>query len=273
MYRHNKNNAFTLLELIFVILILGVVASIGSRVIAKVYEQYIIQRAQYKASFKTELAALQIANRLRYAIPRTLYRIKDDNSMEAFSNTPSASGSYIGLEWIGADGDSFEAGKTPGWSGFCDLNASSRNTVVTPGSDLALTQNTINNLGGNLNRSVLIFANETNQTAVNVIRSFDAAGNKIILVDNTPSRRLSEHYKLAWSSYALAVENGDLYLYYNFSPILAANRANGSRSLLLKHVTVFKFTGTENTIRFKICKSERIGDDANITACKEKAVF
>ena len=67
-----------MLELIFVIVILGIVSSIGAEIIAKIYGQYIIQRAQHRASIKTELAATQIANRLRYAIPGTVYRIKSD---------------------------------------------------------------------------------------------------------------------------------------------------------------------------------------------------
>ena len=122
--------AYTLLELTFAIAILGIVASIGSEIIVKVYEQYIVQRAQYKASFKTELSALEIANRLRYAIPGTVYRIKDDGSTEPFASALTATGDiYRGLQWIAYDGESFNATasatpRRPGWSGFCDLNAS-----------------------------------------------------------------------------------------------------------------------------------------------------
>jgi len=54
---------FSMLELIFVIVILGIVSSIGAEIIANVYESYIVQRAQHRASIKTELAAIQIANR------------------------------------------------------------------------------------------------------------------------------------------------------------------------------------------------------------------
>lgn len=61
-----------MLELIFVIIILGIVSSIGSQIIVQVYESYIVQRAQYRATMKTELALTQIANRLRYAIPGTV---------------------------------------------------------------------------------------------------------------------------------------------------------------------------------------------------------
>ncbi len=283
--------AYTLLELTFAIAILGIVASIGSEIIVKVYEQYIVQRAQYKASFKTELSALEIANRLRYAIPGTVYRIKDDASTEPFASALTATGDvYRGLQWIAYDGESFDATasstpRQPGWSGFCDLNASSRDTIVTPGSNLAMAQTIISNLGGNIIGSSIIFANETNTSIDNNISGI--SGNTITLSHSSVPRRLSEHYKLAWTSYALvALKNDgsgticpatdalcDLYLFYNFSPTHAASLTGASKSLLLKNVSTFKFTGTENTIRFKICRDENIGLDVNITACKEKAVF
>jgi len=270
-------HAFTMLELTFAILILGIVASIGSEIIVRVYEQYLVQRAQYRASFKTELSAFEIANRLRYAIPGTVYRIKNDDSKESLaSDIPSGStgDDYKGLQWIGYDREGFEATasatpRKPGWSGFCDLNASSTNMMATPGSDLAKASSIIGNLGGNIVGSKIFFAKETNTTVDNNISA--ASGEQITLTAAT-SRRMSEHYKLAWTSYALVVESGDLFLYYNFSPTHAA--ALGTiKSLLLRNVSTFKFSGTENTIRFKICRDESIGLDDNITSCKEKAVF
>jgi len=71
LFSHTRS-ALTMIELIFVIVILGIVSSIGAEIIANTYESYIIQRAEYRASMKTELALNQIANRLRYAIPGTV---------------------------------------------------------------------------------------------------------------------------------------------------------------------------------------------------------
>lgn len=52
--------AFSMIELVFVIVILGIISSIGAEVIAQVYESYIVQRAQYRASAKTQIALNQI---------------------------------------------------------------------------------------------------------------------------------------------------------------------------------------------------------------------
>jgi len=265
-----------MLELIFVILILGIVSSIGAEIIAKVYEQYILQRAQHRASLKTELASLQIANRLHYAIGGTVYRIKNTGTLEPIESSFAAGhgNDYVGLQWVGYDADSFEAvntssGREPGWSGFCDLNASSKKKIKTLGSKLALTDNIIKNLSSNtkdLSNATLYFPYQTTEHNVS-----GYTGDDIIDLDND-TLTIAEQYKLAWTSYALKVENGDLYLYYNFTPSPAAALGT-TKKLLLKNISTFKFKGSAGGIRFKICKEERISNDFNITACKEKVAF
>jgi len=271
-----KKNAFSMLELIFVIVILGIVSSLGANIIATVYEQYILQRAQHRASLKTELTSLQIENRLRYAISGTVYRIKDDNTTEAIESSFAGSGDqYVGLQWVGYDADSHEAlnttaGREPGWSGFCDLNASSKNSIRTLGSRLLLTDDIIKNLSNNsksINNAVIYFPYNYTEHNISGI-----TGNDIIDLVDVPDRTLAEQYKLAWSSYALKVENNDLYLYYNFPPSPEAALGN-NKKLLMTNITTFKFKGTAAGIRFKICKEEQIGEDFNITSCKEKVVF
>jgi len=270
--------ALTMIELILVIIILGIVASIGAEIIANIYESYIIQRAQHRASMKTELAAIQIANRLAYAIPGTVVRksgrlIRGTDINEAGNNADTI------LQWVGADADSFKAmsvnDRAPGWSGFCDIDASAFNlpNISTPGSNIPL----VNTIRGNLNLTSdlprIYFQSENNLVnyqAVGVsgndaqinLRGLRAGGRNTIV----------EHYKVALSSYALqATANGELWLYYNFNPVRDADIA-GNSQLLLRNVSTFRFRGDGRTIRFKICVDENIGD-SNITICKEKAVF
>ncbi len=272
--------AFTLLELIFVIVILGIVASIGSELIVRVYQQYIVQRAQHRASIKTELAATQIANRLASAIPGTVYRVRTTYPTDPYepidSNFPGTTtgDDYMGIKWVGSDTDSFNATATPGWSGFCDINASNTDiNISTPGSNLSLTNTIIQKLSSgtgskSLTAAAIYFPYFTTENNIS------AFTNTTITFASNNDSRIVEHYKLAWSSYALMVDqtDGHLYLYYNFSPSpLAA--VGTTRSLIMKNISTFKFKGAGRTIRFKICKEEEIGEDYNITACKEKAVF
>jgi len=263
--------AFSMLELIFVIAILGIVASIGTEMIVKVYESYIVQRAEHRATLKTELAATQIANRLASAIPGTVVRritptgaiegINDDMLLDPSGDT------YTVLQWVASDSDSLNAyndtSKKVGWSGFCDIDLSTTDTIQTPGSDLSKT-NTIKTNLGSANNFAVYFPYDT--TAY-----FGSGTTNTITLDNNASN-IVEHYKLAWTSYALVITGGDLYLHYNFAPVRGINVGN-TRSLLMKNISTFKFKGAGRTIRFKICKEERIGDDMNISACKEKAVF
>ncbi len=267
--------AFSMLELIFVIVILGIVSSIGAEIIAQVYDSYIVQRAQYRATMKTELALNQIANRLRYAIPGTV--VGRPNLTGSIVNITEISASnYQVLQWVAYDGDSFEAitssSRKPGWSGFCDLNSSTSSVISTPGSDLGLASTIIGNLGGSLSNATIYFPYE-NGIGHGIA---SGSGESITLDSAIPSGgHIYERYRLAWTSYALEVDgSGDLYLHYNFSP-LRGTTIGGSSSLLLKNVTNFRFKGSEGSIRIKICKEEKISTEVNATvhACKEKVVF
>jgi len=270
--RPSMRAGLSMVELIFVITILGIVASIGSEIIAQTYESYIIQRSQYRITTKTELALSQIGNRLRYAIPSSL-GFREDKDSAFHKITEGNSGNDKVLQWVSYDGDSFEAiddddNRTPGWSGFCDLDASSEDTIVTPASKLGFADTIIQNLGGGgLSDTVIYFPDQS---------SYDVSGrdgDAKITLDGTADT-IWERYKLAWSSYALSIEDGDLYLYYNFDPHIGADLGE-HKALILKDITNFRFKGNEGSIRIKICKEEKIGmeENATIHTCKEKVIF
>ena len=270
--------AFTMIEIIFVIVVLGIVSSIGAEIIANVYKNYVLQRAQHSASIKSELATLQIANRLRYAIPGSVLRIKNDGTLEDVTQPFDVSDSdkYIGLKWVAYDGDSFETNRVPGWSGFCDVTPSTKSKLVTVGGNLALTDRIIQNLSGgdkSIADAYIYFPDAIDSSGMPKAYAIDKSSDGNISFDS-PSDFVEEHYKLAWTSYALVVEGGDLYLYYDFDATPNADYQNGKKSLMMKNITTFKFKGEGGVVRFKICKEEPIGDtDKNITSCKEKAVF
>ena len=148
-----------MLELLFVIVILGIVSSLGAELIANVYKSYILQRAVHRASLKTELAINSLANRLVYRIDMSIMARKPGhtgmttNDVYPLQSLPVALvDQYTVLEWINYDGDGFNsnfgANGTPAWSGFCDLNASSFATLVTRGSLLNKEKNIITHYTG-----------------------------------------------------------------------------------------------------------------------------
>jgi prepilin-type N-terminal cleavage/methylation domain-containing protein len=177
------HKAFSLIEVIFVLIILGVISSIGSSIIVQVYESYITQNALYKVTTKTELVANQIVNRLTYAIPiSTISKVTDNNGTWIHSTPPIENTEWIQLknimfgtsafrsiEWIAYDNDSFSASTTPAWSGVGNYNTSNKNILNTPGSNLALSREIIFNLSNgkvDLDRSISATAPFNNSGAI-----------------------------------------------------------------------------------------------------------
>ena len=257
IFRHSRFG-FTMIELIFAIVILGIVSSIGASLIARVYESYITQRALHLASTKADLAAKQITARLTYRISASVIAKQLGVGGGYYTiDQADPTGNYNILEWIGYDNDSFSATAKPGWSGFCDINASTKTAIKTPGSDLNSTQIIIGNLGGSVTDAAIIFNGidysslqnyhavtmgfgtadyagtplaNTNST-ISPVSSFDTAHSTINVTDNN-SKIIRDQYKLVWTAYALvpaqqtdnpntAIDESklfDLELYYNYQP-------------------------------------------------------
>jgi len=325
----NKNKrAFSMIELVFAILILGIVSSLGSSLIVKTFESYIVQRAVHKASVATELAVTQIVNRITFRIPRTTVA---RNPSAPFDFLPVSSISsngdtiHVALEWYAYDNDSFSATKIPGWSAYADT-ISPNSTMAqfeTPGSDLNTTDTIINNLsggrvdltgGGAVRPAIFFRAVDSKYDDANTFihqyqpscmgldyAAFDnncvlavsgihsnAAHDIFNFTDATrsgESKYIYEHYKFAWSAYAVVPEQEtdfdntnplyQLKLYYNYQPWLGNKYTDNSTSssVLLRNVSVFKFSESGGTMRIKLCVQENIGETDNVTICKEKAVI
>lgn len=297
-----------MLELVFVIVILGIVASIASSIIVQVYESYIVQRALHRTSTKAELAATQIANRLTYRISSSVIGRYPGVGFKPIDELQQGDAdTHTVLEWIAYDNDSFTAQSTPGWSGFCDVDSSDTNKtkISTPGSNLADTSTIIGNLGGTMTDAAIIFAGHEYSPTINYIANcmgFEdstcispvsaVSATSITITDNNP-KVITDQYKLAWSAYAVVptqvtgseltsrgFQTGDLIydlgLHYDYQP-WATNAPSSyaqaeSNSTLVTNVVSFRFTGNGDTVRFKICIAESIGN-STITSCKEKAVI
>ena len=343
-----SRKAFSIIEVIFVLIILGIISSIGSSIIVQVYESYITQNALYKVAIKTELIANQLVNRLTYAIPLSTISkvtnangiwINPDNNLSIDAgNPPDEDANWIQLknimfgtstfrtiEWIGYDNDSFSADRTAGWSGIANYNTSTNNILNTPDSNLSNTRDIILNLSNNRvdinnpistalpvnNSAVVIFKEKNNYftgnsfydpscmglinyTGISVLNQDSscifpvqrASDTQLTFQRANESKWVTERYKLAWSAYAVVPENptdtdgdGDpdlweLAFYYNYQPWNGENyKAHGTRRLLMRNVSVFKFTKNGGIIQFKLCASSQISTNNYISTCKEKVVL
>ncbi len=303
--------AFSLIEVIFVLVILGIVASISSQIIVQVYENYVTQKALYNVNTKTELASTQIVNRLSHVIDETTI-VKDPNyttytkadesvSWVRMKDIPADDNNFTIVEWIGYDNDSFAAGATPYWTGLSDYESATRQSFQTPGSQLTQAQTIIQNLSeGKVNLTssypaAVIFQQqnnlyrtgaeydpacmgliETNQTACIFRVSLNSDDN--LSFEDNKTKIVTERYKLSWSAYALVPEENEpndynLSLYYNYQPWNQESYKDGQKELLIPHISVFKFTENGGVIQLKLCATQQIGEDFNISSCKEKAII
>lgn len=311
--------AFSLLELIFVIIILGIVSSIGATILAQLYENHIVQRAMHRVTSKTELAINQIANRLSYRINNSVITRRTGTFApltDMIFNTTNRDRTT--LEWIGYDNESFSAQRTPGWSGYCDLSASSAaGGISTPGSNLrGISEDILKNLSDStaVPPLALLFSLNGNLDAGIVPSSqcFGYDGNtscihQVTITNNTTlgtnraaaTAHISDHYKLAWSAFAIVSVNEDalyndvrdgaevsgenprsfdLEFRYNYQPWAgdSYDDAGTARSTIIRNVTSFKYAELGGTLRIKLCATERVGDvgsSVNVSVCKEKVVM
>ena len=289
-----------MVEMIFVIIILGIVASIGSSIIVKIYESYLYSRSINTLQTKTELAISQIAKYLSYRIK---YSTIARNSDTDFKTLQDATGDYKILEWIGYDNEGFEGNSSgPGWSGFVDLDSSETNKtqIKTPGSQLSYAKDIIWALSNKevnlseLNSSAAIifeglpnefnisqygWYNGTNgKTHHKYVYRVKNSGNDVLKFIDQNASTIYEHYKLTWSAYAIVPEgnasDNNLTFYYNFRPWMGEKYSDGISSTLMEHVSTFKFRQIGTTIRIKLCvRNGSIANDFNITFCKEEVIF
>ncbi len=298
--------AFTMVEIIMVIIVLGITASIGADIIAKLYKNYIETRAINRLEAQTEIALEKIARRLKYRIKDSTIT-RDDTNYSDYVSLANTNNSYEILEWIGKDSDSLRGEyngsvNRPGWSGFIDLNSPDTNksakTIKTPGSDLNITNDIIKKLSYG---SVDMLDNTKDKPAIILkgLTSYDLSqygwngvdGNYTIKVkfnqanpdileinDTQVPDELFEQYDLSWTAYAIVPEGNssdfNLTLYYNYQPWEDENYTDGNKTLLLQNVSTFKFMQIGDTVRIKLCvhDNNRSGN-FDFAFCKEKVVF
>ena len=244
--------AFTMIELVMVIVVMGIVASIGADIIASLYSSYLRTLAIDRLQSQSEATLDQIAKRLKYRIKdSTIARDIDvaNTYVELSALTPANANSFEILEWIGKSNESFigehnATNALPGWSGFVDLDSNETNsttgTLKTSGSNLLFANNIINALSygtvdlnssnGN-QRPAIIFkgkdfldideygwdGNDGNYTYRVIMKSKD-----VLDFNETNPTTIYEQYDLAWSAYALVPEGSakdfNITLHYNYQP-------------------------------------------------------
>lgn len=233
-----KRSAFTMVELIFVIVIMGILGKFGVEFIMKAYEGFIFSSAQNRLQSQSEAAITQIAKRLQYRIKDSVIARGGSSGVDTFRSLANADGSEQMLEWVGSDIDGWRgewngAINAPAWSGFIDVDAiddplnlyvndANETYIISPATDTGIANTIIGNLSdgdANFNTSALFFiggnsniingygwdgtSTDQNDTMHPIVSAASDAFAPRSATGDFGLVDIFEYYKLAWSAYAI----------------------------------------------------------------------
>ncbi len=276
--------AFTMIELVFVIVVMGILGKFGSEFLFRAYENFFFSTLQNRLQQQSEAAVTQIASRLQYRIKSSVVQ--------------SAAGTQI--DWVGMDIEGWRGTwngtkNVPTWSGFINLDQSVNpdvNLLKTPQTDLTKTANIIEALSygdKHLSNSAIIFTGASNPTATiwdgnsssqlgELAHRIQTSGNNFAPKAGTGTFSgvdIYEFYKLAWTAYTIRLEGNDLKLYYDYQPWRGEDYTNGisvKSSLLMENVQSFQYQTIGDLIKIQVCVNDN-NLSGGFSVCKEKTVF
>jgi len=295
--------AFTLLELIFVIVISSILAIGSFKALGALYLRSAKAKAITNLSLESQIVLDQLSALIYNRIPNSLIGYSPTSgSPGTCESITELSVSRKILEWIAID----EANLTSRhYDGFVDLNASVKYIL----SALDINKSAMGDVT-NLN---LVFAGTFDEGSDELSACNGAFGwhgndsnlsfnfsipenNKIEITDSVKPEFIYEKYYLATTAYAVARGenisdisncnlsksdfsdfNNTLFLFYNYRPYkdetFCADGGTGDVSVLAKHVSSFRVTLENETIRLAIDMNKTINDRKDVHISKQKAVF
>jgi len=291
--------AFTMIELLFVIVVMGILGKYGVEFLAQAYHNFIFAEVNNKLQSDAEMAVETIASRLQYRIKDSVIaRNSSNNSFEAIQ---SANGTqYDILEWVGSFEEAFRGNTTtPLWSGIIDMDNSDATHLASPGTDTSAINAMIGVLshgsGTGINNTALYFVGSNSnknqygwtiphgafidqsqamhpiQTDVNV-SVFQPKVGTFSGVD------VYEYYQLAWTAYAVGIDNydnakgeGTLKIWYDYQPWEGEDYNNSKSEVIMENVSTFQFRAVGSVMKIQVCVKSDLVEDYSL--CKEKTIF
>ena len=306
-----KRFGFTMLELIFVIVVIGILSKFGVEFLAQAYRSFIASNINNTLQTQSASAVEFIAKRLQYRIKDSVIARQDAGT---FVPIADANGSnFIVLEWIGEDIDGFRGDTSPYWSGILDLDnpltfANNGNLLVSPATDTDKANTLISLLSDTatgFNDSAIYFVGSgmnilgfgwsgmygvenslgmwAAETSVYPINS-DIASATYLVPDGAGSftgRDIYEYYKLAWTAYAIEMQNydpatnmGDLVLHYDYQPWAGESyNINAKTQLIMENVSTFQFRAIDSLIKIQVCVKSDLIQNEEYSLCKDKTIY
>jgi prepilin-type N-terminal cleavage/methylation domain-containing protein len=305
-----QKKAFTLLELVFVIVIMGIIGKFGTEFLAQSYKNFIFTNTNHTLQSNSEAAieivAAQLQNRIKDSVIARTSPTANPVPIE------SASGdSYTILEWVGVDSDGFRgssedndtgAYRFPDWSGIIDLDAGDADTLVSPETNTTLVDTLIRSISennatiddaalyfiGSNSNAVTDYGWDGNTTTIDAqqgaMHPITTTANEDEFTSSTGTNfsgvDIYEYYKLSWTAYALVYvagtnNKGTLWLYWNYQPWKGEKFTDSGKyiykSILMEDVSTFRFTAIGSILKVQICVKSDLIEEYSL--CKEKTIF
>ena len=289
------NCAFTLLELIVVIVVFGIVSSISADIFIKIYNAYLSSRSLSEIETKTELALEVLSKRLEYRILGTVIASNNPDGVEYgkdFVLLSEANDTFKNIEWVSYDIETFIGywnGKIyqPLWSGLVDLYHPETDvtTLVSPGSHFTNIDFSHRAIIFNKLCPVQYYGLHSQNNHNCSLKVKSVISDTKLLLEENPEKDMVEHYYIAKEAYAIVAEGDDedfnLTLHYDYQPWEGENynSPNAKKSLLIEHVNRFRIMQAANgtTIWIKLCVWAPFIDTEersyNASVCKEKIIY
>jgi len=244
-----RRAAFTLMEVLFVVVVTGILAHFGTDLFLKTYEGYARSIFLNELQTKSAAAVQTIANRLEY-------RIKDS----------VVSGGVGGgtVTWVGYDVDGWTSGM---WSGVIDLDnpGTTATGFVSPG-----TTGCLDMYGTGAGNCGLFFIG-SNIGLNNEYHQVNAIGATITPSTAFNGQDIYEFYQLANSRYTLTLNGTDLLL--RSGDTSPWGGGTGQQNLLVDDVSAFNVSKEGDGIHIRLCLTDNIIGEGDYTVCKDKFVF
>ncbi len=297
-----KRFAFTMIELIFVIVIMGIIGKFGVEFLAQAYTSYMYEKVNHTLQSNSGMAVEQIAKRLEYRIKNSVIARETKTSDPIPLSDTNTSKTYTILEWIAYDNEGFRGITKPYWSGIIDLDDSNATVLTSPDTNTTALNALILSLDANLsnlNNAALYFVGSNSdvktdygwdgnitkinaqQGAMHPIKA--VAGNITQFQSSTGTNfaniDIYEYYQLAWTAYAIVMEEydndkkmGTLRLYWDYQPWEGEKIADATHSaILMENVSTFQFMSIGSIMKIQVCTKSTLLEEHSL--CKEKTVM
>jgi len=289
-----------MLELVFVIVIMGILGKFGVEFIMQAYRNFIYANVNASLQANSEMAVELIASRLQFRVKDSIIARLNDGDLTHFKALAGSDYNETStvLEWVGSDvegfrGDSNATNILPNWSGVIDLRDSETNTTQLKSPETNSTRvnsliKVLSYLGSDINDSAIYFVgsdsniktgygwdgnalSDQNTSVMHPIRQSNVAGEEDIFIpingatgadNNFSGVDAYEYYQLAWTAYAIEhnTTSNDLILHYDYQPWRGEDYLHDGKSQVIME--------NVSTFRFKA-----VGSVVKIQVCVKSDII